>query len=224
VSAYDINYLFPLWLLPEEDGLFEGERPGRKANLAPALLRFLERLHGEEPEPETVLGYVYAVLYSPTYRERYAPLLRHDFPRIPFPRDRRLFQDLAALGTELIGLHLQRSPQTGSSLVSLGAGSGIPGRRGFPRYLPSERRVILNETGQSFQGVEPAVWEYRIGGYQVLQRWLQARSGYRLTDDEIRAFCRTAAILRETLRLERRINALYVEAGDCLLAPMIATL
>lgn len=215
VSAYDINYLFPLWLLPEADeGLFQGERAGRKANLAPALLRFLGRLHGGEPEPEAVLSYVYAVLYSPTYRKRYAPLLRQDFPRIPFPQDRHRFQTLAALGTELIALHLLRSPRPAAAVLLLTEGNGIPGPGVFPLYEPAGGRIILNEMEQSFLGVEPEVWDYRIGGYQVLRRWLQARAGYRLTDDEIRTFSRTAAVLRETLRLERRIAPLSLEAGD----------
>ncbi|HYG65842.1 MAG TPA: type ISP restriction/modification enzyme [Thermoanaerobaculia bacterium] len=213
VSAYDINYLFPLWLLPEEeDGLFKGET--RKPNLAPDLLRSLDRLYGEEPEPEEVLGYVYAVLYSPTYRERYAPLLRQDFPRIPFPWDRHLFEELAALGTELIGLHLLRTVPACPSATFQGKGNGTTGRAGFPRYDPAERQVVINECGQCFQGIEPEVWDYRIGGYQVLRRWLQARAGLRLLDDEIRSFCRTVAVLEETIRLQRGIDALYVAVGD----------
>ena len=82
VSAYDINYVFPLWLLPE--GIF----PARVPNVSPEVLRFLERCLGTAPGPEAILGYVYAVLYSHRYRDRYAVFLASDFPRILFPRDR----------------------------------------------------------------------------------------------------------------------------------------
>ncbi|HEY3491769.1 MAG TPA: type ISP restriction/modification enzyme, partial [Solirubrobacterales bacterium] len=104
VSAYDINHVFPLWLLPE--GIF----PSRVPNVAPGVLRFLERSFGTAPGPEALLGYVYAVLYSHEYRERYAAFLASDFPRIPFPRDRYLFEALSGIGQELIGLHLPGRP------------------------------------------------------------------------------------------------------------------
>src|SRR5262249_37043866 len=63
VSAYDINALFPLYLYPEE-GSLETER---RANVAPRLLAALAGAYGAPPSPEDLLGYVYAVLYSPPY-------------------------------------------------------------------------------------------------------------------------------------------------------------
>ncbi|HSN86494.1 MAG TPA: type ISP restriction/modification enzyme, partial [Thermoanaerobaculia bacterium] len=108
VSAYDINHVFPLYLLPE--GIFAERVPNVVPNVAAEVLRFLERSLGEAPAPEAVLHYVYAVLYSYGYRDRYAPFLAADFPRIPFPRDRRLFEAMAELGKELVGLHLPGRP------------------------------------------------------------------------------------------------------------------
>ena len=40
----------------------------------------------EGVSPEEILAYIYAVLYSPTYRERYYDFLKYDFPRIPLPQ------------------------------------------------------------------------------------------------------------------------------------------
>src|SRR6185436_14027370 len=112
VSAHDVNYVFPLWREPA--GALAGERT---PNLTPQVCRLLGDLHGEVPVPEEVLAYVYAVLWAPAYRERYADLLRRDFPRIPFPPEREAFDRLAALGTELIGLHLLRDPRLADSPV-----------------------------------------------------------------------------------------------------------
>lgn len=214
VSAYDINYLFPLYLQPAtpeaNEGLFR--REDRVPNLSPALPRFLERLHGEPPGPERIFEYVYAVLFSPSYRERYAPLLQGDFPRIPFPRDRRLFTELAALGEELIGLHLHRPERLGAPTARISPGSDKVTKMKSPRrYDPATHRVRINEEGQGFDGIPPEVWSYRIGGYQVLDRWLQARAGRRLTSGEMQSFCKTATALQRTIEVQGRIDGVYRE-------------
>lgn len=209
VSAYDINYVFPLWLLPE--GMFRARVP----NVSPEVLRFLERSLGVVPGPEAILGYVYAVLYSHRYRDRYAAFLASDFPRILFPRDRHLFEAMAGLGAQLVDLHLPGRPLRPATRF-LGEGSGRLGRtrKVLRDYREDERRVYVNEDGQHFDGIPLQVWEYRIGGYQVLDRWLQDRAGRKLTADEIQAFCRTATALGRTVAVQRRIDELYAAVEE----------
>ncbi|HEV2853150.1 MAG TPA: type ISP restriction/modification enzyme [Thermoanaerobaculia bacterium] len=178
VSAYDINSVFPLYLDPRE-GRLDGH--GRIPNLARGCLRLLEARVGEEPSPELVLQYVYAVLYSPPYRRRYADLLKADFPRVPIPRDRGSFLELAGLGAVLIDLHLLRSDRLDRPGVRFGE-------------------------GQRFEGIEPEVWAYRVGGYRVLDQWLAARAERPLRLAEIEEFRRIAAALRETIRVENRLS------------------
>ncbi|HWM95136.1 MAG TPA: type ISP restriction/modification enzyme [Thermoanaerobaculia bacterium] len=212
VSAYDINYVFPLYLLPE--GIF----PERTPNVSPGVLRFLERAFGVAPKPEEILGYVYAVLYSNRYRDRYAAFLASDFPRILFPRDRYLFDALAGLGAELVDLHLPGRPlrPTRPTTQFLGQGSGRLGRtrKVLRDYRADERRVYVNEERQLFDGIPSQVWEYRIGGYQVLDRWLQDRAGRKLTSPEIQDFCRTATALGRTVEVQKRIDELYLAVEE----------
>lgn len=54
-------------------------------NLSPKFRTFLDARFEHHYSPEEILGYIYAVLYAPAYRARYAEFLRIDFPRIPFP-------------------------------------------------------------------------------------------------------------------------------------------
>jgi predicted helicase len=90
--------LFPLWLAGD-DG---------RANFAPAFVAQFEGLLGHLPAAEDLLGYIYALFHSPTYRERFASRLRESFPRVLFPAVGGLFESLATVGRELIELHLLR--------------------------------------------------------------------------------------------------------------------
>ncbi|HID09766.1 MAG TPA: hypothetical protein EYP17_00495 [Candidatus Latescibacteria bacterium] len=99
-----------------------------------------------------MLGYIYAVLYAPSYREKYAEFLRIDFPRIPFTRDPELFGRLASLGTRLVDLHLLRAEELNPPPARFqGEGDGKVAKtkgQGF-RYKPGER-VYINP-GQYFE-------------------------------------------------------------------------
>jgi predicted helicase len=56
--------------------------------------------------PEEILGYIYAILYSPAYRSKYAGFLKIDFPRIPFVDDTKQFKKLTEVGYQLICTHI----------------------------------------------------------------------------------------------------------------------
>jgi hypothetical protein len=209
VSAFDINTVFPLYLDPE--GRLYGS--GRIANLAPASLRLLGERLGEEPSPELVLQYVYAVLYSPPYRRRYAGLLRADFPRVPLPPDRNVFLEFAGLGAVLIDLHLLRSDRLDHPEARFEPGSGK--LKGRPEFR--DGRVIVNPEGKAIAGIPREVWEYRVGGYQVLDRWLAGRSGRVLRLEETKEFQKIAEALRWTIEYQRRVGLLWGVAfqGSC---------
>lgn len=57
-------------------------------------------------DPDALFGYIYALLHSTAYRVRYAALLGIDYPRIPIPEDQSVLTSLAALGNELLRVHL----------------------------------------------------------------------------------------------------------------------
>jgi predicted helicase len=216
VSAYDINSVFPLYLLSGEDRLDAGRRT---PNVAPWVFACLESRFGEPVTPEAVFCYVYAVLYSEEYRDRYAAFLAADFPRIPFPESLRLFKLLAQLGAELVDLHLPRTPLE-PTVQFAGDGSGRLGRskRSLRRYEETERRVYVNEEGLYFEGIPPRVWRYRVGGYPVLDRWLQDRAGRTLTLNECQSFMRTATALGWTIDVQERIDRLVPELEALTLA------
>ena len=74
------------------------------------------------------------------------------------------------------------------------------------RYDDKNRRVYINKA-QYFSGVERQVYEFQIGGYQVLNQWLKDRKSRKLTYDDITHYCKVVVALRETMRLMDEIDA-----------------
>ncbi|MCX7975097.1 MAG: DNA methyltransferase, partial [Candidatus Aminicenantes bacterium] len=108
-STSEISYIAPLYIYPEKkrgDLYNDPHLLESQANLKPGLLAALEKAYKRSLTPEQIFQYIYAVLYAPTYRERYIGLLRLGFPRIPFAAEWRVFKALTGLGERLVGLHL----------------------------------------------------------------------------------------------------------------------
>jgi predicted helicase len=194
--------LFPLYLSPSTESP-EMFHQARQPNLADWLLSKLSAAYGFTPTPEDVLAYIYAVLYSPTYRQKYAQELRTDFPRIPFTADADLFRQMTDLGQQLIALHLLRNPANTAGVKYQGQGSD---RIDHVRYNPSSGRVSIN-ADKYFEGITPEMWEYQIGGYQVLEKYLKDRKGRQLADP-IR-YIHIANAINETIAMQTKIQALY---------------
>ena len=218
VAVYDINYYFPLYLYPDtsKKDLFSDLEPtgDRKPNLNPKLVEALKATYGQEPTPEDILHYIYAILYAETYREKYVEFLKIDFPRVPFTADSECFQALATLGQRLVDLHLLRSEELDPPAARFqGEGDDRVARtrsQGF-RYESQEERVYINKT-QYFEPVPLELWEYQIGGYQVLQKWLKDRRERRLTLEEIKTYCRVVTAIQRTIALQEEIDAMYPDA------------
>jgi len=177
----------------------------------------LETACGRPLSPEDILHYVYAILYTPAYRTKYAESLRLDFPRIPFTADAALFGDLATLGARLTELHLLRSKELDPPACRFeGMGDNRIGRgdSGGLAYDAAAQRVRIN-AAQHFAPVPAQVWAYQVGGYQVCEKWLKDRQGRRLELDDIRAYCRIVTALGRTLELQAGLDALFpqVEAA-----------
>ena len=211
-----IDYIFPLYLYPGADwhDPFAPHAPlEKKPNLNAKVVEALAGAYGREPLPEDIFHYAYAVLYAPTYRAKYAEFLRMDFPRVPFTADREAFEAMSGLGARLAALHLLKSPELdppatrfqgqGDNRVAKSKGKGF-------RYDAGEQRVYINPA-QYFGPVSPEVWAYRIGGYQVLEKWLKDRRERRLDLAEIQTYCRIVTALGRTLEIQEAISSLYPE-------------
>ena len=179
-------------------------------NLSPAFRDFLDARYGEHYDPEQILGYIYAVLHAPTYRSRYAEFLRIDFPRIPFAETPEQFEALSVLGWDLIQTHLLKTVPRSRPRLGDYTGKGDHTVEAV-RYSPQEATVWINKT-QGFANVPEAVWDFHIGGYQVIDKYLKSRKGRTLNLDEQTHVGNIAESLNFTIAQMAKIDAEYLKA------------
>ena len=211
VEIKDGSSVLPLYLYEPlerekiKGGLFEDADPfqgkERIENLSPKFRAFIDAKYKHPYSPEEILGYVYAVLHSPTYRETYLDFLKIDFPRIPFVNQRKTFEALSALGWELMQAHLLKSVPPGLN-VEPTPGHFVVEK---PAYDARRERLHINRT-QYFAPVPQDVWEFHIGGYQVLDKYLKSRIGRTLSLDEIENVQNVVNVLRFTIDQMKRID------------------
>jgi len=209
VSAYDINYIFPLFIYPDEKNknLFNHTQIEKVPNITPLIFKKLSECYNKKPTPEEILYYIYAAFYSNIYRETYAQFLKIDFPRVPFTSDYDLFVEMGKLGKELVALHLLKSLELDSPIAKY-QGSGDNDRIEKVTYKEDEQRIYINKE-KYFEGVTPEVWNYHIGGYQVLHKYLKDRKD-RMMDDAPR-YCRIVTALYKTIEIQKQIDNIYPE-------------
>ena len=225
------THVFPLYLYPHSEEF--GLSTERSVNLQPDFLKAFAAALGVPRtaqfglpygiSPEDILAYIYAVLHSPSYRERYAEFLKYGFPRIPLPTDMAQFQKLVGFGHTLIDAHLGRREgrpfelrraQTTEIDAHLGrhelpdATSRFEGEGDsvVARVQYRGGHVWINPT-QSFSDVPLAVWEFEIGSYQVCEKWLRDRRGEALTHAAIRQYRQVLAAVAETLKVMGEIDS-----------------
>ena len=231
LSAKGVMLYFPLYLYYETEkqkSIFTGQeklnlrgaqhslrvKQEKKLNISSELLGLLKNNFSQMPEPEEIFYYIYAVLYSNIYRQKYQEFLKIDFPRVPITKDYKIFQRLAEIGEKLVDLHLLKSSVLQNPLAKFYGSGG--GRVETRKYEVKSKRVYIN-ANQYFEPVEKQVWEYMIGGYQVLDKWLKDRKGRVLSTDEIKHYCRIITTLLETIRIQKEIDKIYPEVEKSLM-------
>jgi predicted helicase len=197
------NYCFPLYL-------YAAGGKDRVENFSPAFRRWLDERYIYHFSPEEILGYIYAILHAPTYRTGYAEFLRIDFPRVPFPESAEDFETLAGLGWELVQAHLLRELPRRKLADYHGKGDNTVEAI---RYSPEEQAISINKS-QLFKPVQQDVWEFHIGGYQVLDKYLKSRKGRALTLYEINHVSAIADSLAFTIEHMARIDGAYRAAFE----------
>ena len=241
-GRYGSGYTLPLYLYPEttsQQNLLETN--ARTPNLNPEIVKQIAEGLGLTfvPEKDTfvkvsnfdkgsfapidLLDYIYAVLHSPTYREKYKEFLKIDFPRVPYPKSLSKFETLTKLGSELRQIHLLESPIVEKYITQYPEdGDNVVRKPTFVKVQNFDKgdkiqnfdkgnigRVHINET-QYFDNVPEVAWNFYIGGYQPAQKWLKDRKDRELSYEDILHYQKIIVALSETDRIMKAIDTIEI--------------
>jgi predicted helicase len=208
--------IFPLYIYPDTNEQHTTNEktakiPNLKIEIIKQIAANLNLSFTKEKEassdtfaPIDILDYIYAILHSPTYREKYKEFLKIDFPRVPYPNDKDTFWKLVKLGGEMRQLHLLETAEVENPIAKYPhSGTNI-----VDKIKYQDGSVYINET-QCFEGVSEVVWNFYIGGYQPAQKWLKDRKGRVLQIDDIRHYIKIIFALNKTdflMKMIERVN------------------
>jgi predicted helicase len=210
--------LFPLYLYNDINGQPNSEQIAKRTpNLNTEIVNQIAKKIGlsftNEKEttkdtfaPIDILDYIYAVLHSQTYREKYKEFLKIDFPRVPYPKDVITFWQLVKFGGEIRQIHLLESPVIDKYITQY----PIDGNNLVGKIIYQNGKVYINDT-QYFNNVPQTAWEFYIGGYQPAQKWLKDRKERTLEFDDILHYQKIIVALTETDRLMKEIDKIDIE-------------
>jgi hypothetical protein len=151
----------------------------------PASLKDLIGLKAE-PSPEEILAYTYFVLANPRYQERFAEQLSNKVIRIPITANPELWTSAVAVGEELVWLHTfgeRFADKTRGRTSRLPPVSGLEWELPVTTIPASRSEIQYDEDTEQLRigdgllvGVPSLVWNLRVSGWPVVQRWLEGRT------------------------------------------------
>ncbi len=196
-SGFGGSYLAPLYIYSEGDN--------KTPNFTISFNKFIKKIYKNKATPEQIFSYIYAVLYSETYRKKYNEFLKSDFPKIFFTKEEELFYKLSKLGNELINNHLLRINYRPNTLPTLhGKGNLLIKDINF---VENENKLYINKQ-QYFDKITDEIWNYKIGNYKVLQKYLKYRNQTKLKFDEIKHIKKVIISMKRTIKIQKAIDKL----------------
>ncbi|WP_017197904.1 type ISP restriction/modification enzyme [Arthrobacter sp. M2012083] len=220
-------YSYEQVLSEEQDGLFaasddivvDGYR--RKDNITDATLATYRGFYEDSQiDKESIFFYVYGLLHSPEYKERYKQDLMKMLPRIPKVKD---FWGYSQAGGALAKLHLDYETVTPYPLEEIT--KGAPGGDEYDFYRVNklsfgarkDRSNIVYNQRITLGGIPDEAYDYQVNGKSALE-WIIDR--YQVTthkDSHIindpNDYCREVGDPRYILDLIKRIVTVSVETG-----------
>ncbi|GAA9885001.1 DNA methyltransferase [Helicobacter pylori] len=192
--------------------LYQFRDPNYTENFTPEFRGFIDKHYNHSFEPLEILGYIYALLYSPNYRKRYEEFLKIDYPKILFTENKDLFRVLSLLGIELIGLHVLNQESLNYSFkklkdATIGESYYIEAHKPdsiIKKPSHNEQRLYINHSTY-FRGVSQEIYDYRIGGYCVLDKYLKSHKNEPCDFDHV---TRIIKVIARTIEIQKTLGFL----------------
>jgi predicted helicase len=206
-------------------------------NFSAELLGLLTNAYGAPVAPEDVVAYIFGLLGTGAYTQRFADELATSAPRVPLTTEYETFQEVVELGRDLLwwatyGERFQPVDDKGLPRTTVPTGSAkntvaVPTSTYPETYSYDEGTKTVKVGDGEFGPVEPAVWNYEVSGLKVVQSWLgyrmKNRSGKKSSPlDDIRPtswsfsteFVKLLSIIEHFVAAETRASALLVKVTE----------
>ena len=157
-----------------------------------------------KPTSKEVFEYCYGVLYSETYRNLYNEFLKQDAPKIPIPNDQECFDKYVTAGNRLIELHLVKT----NVQKELGLNTTESQNLLIEQVKFIDGKVLINKD-TSIYGIPETVWNYYIGGYQVIDKWLKLHKNESLDYEKFNHLKKIVGIIEETIKIQKELQFIY---------------
>ncbi|MHA1266302.1 MAG: type ISP restriction/modification enzyme [Candidatus Helarchaeota archaeon] len=196
------TYVFPLLKIDSKGN--------RVWNFSSSYLQYLERMGFDSTKLDSIepLAYIYAFLFSNKYRAKYSLFLKRDFPRIPLLPHCSIYDQLIALGAQLIQLHLHKIFPSYFQEIETNA---KPGDKIAPTYPKFSKNRLWISPKIWFSPLSDKIWNFQIGKYAVCQTWMKYRVNRPLYSKDIEWIKKIIAILKETLQIVQEINKIELK-------------
>jgi predicted helicase len=190
------NYsVFPLYLYTKDGA--------KISNFEKDITSKITAILNSEPTSEDFFDYIYSILNSPKYRNRYKEFLKIDFPRIPYPKSTDSFGVLVKYGRQLRELHLLESAKFNQLITTYPESGNDKIESGYPKF--KNNKVHINEK-QYFGNIPEGIWNFYIGGYQPARKWLKDRQERILSSEDLNHYQKIIISLTETERIMKEID------------------
>ena len=209
----EITYIAPLYLC-SGNGLIDRIWT---ENIDSDSYQKLTQYLSVKPSPIEVFDYVYGVLHDPVYSEKYEQYLCRDFPRVPiinnesikddpnaFFVSEEMFKEYVAAGARLREIHLMDTKIAAE--ITLEPNTPENMEIGAIKY---KDQVLQINRHKRIYGIPKDVWEYQIGGHQVLDKWFKEHKGETLSIESFTHIENMVGALSETIRLREHLKGLH---------------
>ena len=202
------TYIAPLYLY--QDSEKEVGKISKIPNFTPEFKEFIIKSKVlKDKSAEQILAFIYANLFNPAYHKKYLEYLKIGFPRVNFEVSESEFETFAKIGQRLIDLHLLKNIPNDESIALKFSDKADKQKPNFtlekPRFI--DDKIILNKDLE-IVGIAKSIFEFSIGGYKVLDKWLKYRVGKALSKAELEHLVNVACVIKETIKIQNELENL----------------
>ena len=184
-------------------------------NFSYAKLSELTQHMTNQSKPLEIFDYIYGILHDSFYRKRFGDFLKRDFPRVPIinaPKENEddfivtedMFHAYVTAGERLRKLHLMQVKTSAAIKIDPPAATDL--EIGAIKYKDS---VLHLNPNKRITGIPEDVWNYRIGGYQVLDKWFKSHKGKTMSIDDFEHIECVVGLLAETIKVQEELKKLH---------------